>query len=98
MLNPLSLYHKLFLPNFTSYKQPKYLDNLFNPNMNNVTAIDYANYDQTLDNDGVLPRYSMEYPRLSSRYLSKAHASEAPWGMKSHPVRFDCWQETPLSV
>ena len=46
-MNPLSIYHKLYLPNFTVYKQPNYLNNLFNPNMNNVTAIDYANYDHT---------------------------------------------------
>ena len=44
-LNPLSVYHKLFLPNFLNYKQPKYLDNLFNPTMNNVTSLDYSNYD-----------------------------------------------------
>lgn len=45
VLNPLSIYHKLFLPNFTGYKQPRHLNNLFNPSMNNATAIDYANYD-----------------------------------------------------
>lgn len=44
MLNPLSIYHKLFLPNFLNYRQPKYLNNLFNPNMNNVASLDYANY------------------------------------------------------
>ena len=98
LLNPLSVYHKLFLPNFQFYQQPKYLNNLFNPDMNNVTAIDYANYDQTLDNDGVLARWTTEFPRLSARYLSKAHTHEAPWGQKSHPVQFDCWQETPLAV
>lgn len=45
LFNPLSVYHKLYLPNFLSYKPPKYLDNLFNPGMNNVTALDYQNYD-----------------------------------------------------
>ena len=63
LFNPLSVYHKLYLPNFMSYKQPKYLDNLFNPNMNNAVALDYANYFNTLDNDGVISRYTTEYPR-----------------------------------
>ena len=98
LLNPLSVYHKLFLPNFLHYQQPKYLNNLFNPNMNNVVSIDYANYDQTRDNDGVLSRWTTEFPRLSHHYVSKAHANKAPWGTKSRPVRFDCWQETTLAV
>ena len=45
LFNPLSIYHKLFLPNFTNYRPPIYLNNLFNPNMNNATSIDFANYD-----------------------------------------------------
>mmetsp|Transcript_27639 Transcript_27639/g.36901 ORF Transcript_27639/g.36901 Transcript_27639/m.36901 type:complete len:141 (+) Transcript_27639:1590-2012(+) len=97
-LNPISVYHKAFLPNFTTYKPPVHLDNLFNPNMNNATSIDYANYDFTRDNDGVLSRHTMEYPRLSINYRSKADHAHAPWGTKSTPVKFDCWQETLLSV
>lgn len=71
LLNPLSVYHKLFLPNFASYRQPRHLNNLFNPSMNNVTAFDYSNYEQTMDNDGVLSRWTTEYPRTSTRYRSK---------------------------
>lgn len=63
LFNPLSVTTKLFNPNFTRYIQPKYLDNLFNPEMNNVTAIDYANYDSTIESDGVLSRWTTEYPR-----------------------------------
>ena len=81
-----------------SYKQPKYLNNLFNPSMNNATSLDYSNYSQTCDNDGILARWTTEYPRTSLRYLSKADSRHAPWGPKSNPVRFDCWQETPLSL
>ena len=96
LMNPISTYHKFILPNLTCYKQPKYLDNLFNPNMNNATALDYSNYHQTAENDGILARYSSEYPRTSMYYLSKAHLLHAPWGLKSRPIKFDCWQETPL--
>jgi len=81
----VSVYHKLFLPNFTGYRQPAYLNNLMNPNMNNVTALDYANESVTKDNDGVLCRHSMEYPRISHKYISKADQADAPWGVKSTP-------------
>ena len=64
--------------------------------MNNVVALDYANYDHTTDNDGVLARFSTEFPRLAMNYKSKADSQNAPWGQKSKPVRFDCWQESPL--
>ena len=70
--NPLSIWHKFYLPNYTGYKQPRYLNNLFNPSMNNVMAMDYANYDHTGDNDGILSRFSTEFPRLSMLYRSKA--------------------------
>ena len=91
IFNPLSIYHKLFLQNFTSFKQPKYLNNLFNPNMNNLTALDYQNQHHVDDNDGILSRWSTEYPRLSMKYTSKARTQHAPWGQKSRPIRFDCW-------
>lgn len=42
--------------------------------MNNAASLDYSNYDQTIDNDGVLSRWTQEYPRLSKDYLSKADA------------------------
>jgi len=57
--------------------------------MNNLSAIDYANRDLTEDSDGVLPRWSEEYPRLSSNYLSKADVENRPWGQKSRPVYVD---------
>ena len=36
---------------------PNHLDNLFNPAMNNIEAIDYSDFDLH-NGDGVLPRYS----------------------------------------
>lgn len=65
--------------------------------MNNVTSLDYANYNLTTDNDGVLGRHTQEYPRISLNYRSKRDYAAAPWGTKSTPKRFDCWQETLLS-
>ena len=89
--NPLSIVHKLFLPNFTAYEPPRYLNNLYNPGMNNAMAVDYANYDDSMDNDCILSRKTTEFPRLSMLYRSKADRQHAPWGQKSEPVRFDCW-------
>ena len=90
-LNPINTNHKILLPNLTNYKPPVYLNNLFNPNMNNVTALEYSNYDMTQDNDGVLSRHTTEYPRLSYKYRTKSDIEAAPWGTKSTPVKFDCW-------
>lgn len=66
--------------------------------MNNITAIDFQNSDQTLDQDGVISRWGQEYPRISTSYRSKADSENAPWGMKSTPVPFDIWQESSLTV
>ena len=74
-LNPINTNHKILLPNLTNYKPPVYLNNLFNPNMNNVTALEYSNYDMTQDNDGVLSRHTTEYPTshtsIALRAISK---------------------------
>ena len=75
VLNPISIWHKLLVPNLHHYRQPRYLNNLFNPDMNNVMSLDYANYDYVHDHDGVLPRFTTEFPRLSANYLSKADAA-----------------------
>jgi hypothetical protein len=62
--NVLSINHKINLPP-CNFKQPKKLDNLFNPDMNNASAIDYQSYDMADENDGVLARWTTEFPRLS---------------------------------
>lgn len=59
--------------------------------MNNITSIDYQNFDQTTDQDGVMARWSQEFPRISPSYKTKADSLEAPWGTKSIPVNFDLW-------
>lgn len=41
--NPISVWDKLFLSAYTDFKPPVHLSNLFNPNMNNLMAIDYCN-------------------------------------------------------
>ena len=66
--------------------------------MNNITAIDWQNYNSTMNQDGVLPRWTMEFPRTSSDYKSKADSDKAPWGTKSVPQHFDMWQESTLAV
>lgn len=55
--NVISVWDKLFLSSYTDYKPPAPLNNLFNPNMNNLMAIDYCNKEIT-ESDGVLPRWS----------------------------------------
>ena len=59
--------------------------------MNDVMALDYANYDHTTDNDGIIHRFTTEFPRMSMKYQSKADSEHAPWGLKSKPIQFDSW-------
>jgi len=70
--NPVTLYCRLWSDSFTFYEPVEHLSNLKNSSMNNLSAIDYANRDLTEDSDGVLPKWTEEYPRLASNYLSKA--------------------------
>jgi len=48
------------------------------------------------DNDGILMRWSMEYPRFSSTYLKKSDLDQVPWGDISEPKYFDLWQDAKL--
>ncbi len=45
-----------------------WLDNRLNPMMNNLMSIDHATRDYIDDTDYLLPRMSMEFPRISSQY------------------------------
>ena len=86
--NFVALSLKAVFENFLHFKPPgDYLDNIKNDKMNNLTSIDYAVKDFTHDSDLVLPRWTQEYPRLSSSYQSKLGAK--PWGEKDEPVYFD---------
>jgi len=79
---------KAVFENFLHLKPPgDYLDNIKNPNMNNITSIDYTVKDLTFDSDLVLPRWSQEYPKISSAYQSKLDSK--PWGNIEEPVYFD---------
>lgn len=68
--NVISVWSKAFLDEFTDYQVPEHLSNLFNPNMNNIMSIDYANQEM-MGTDGVLPRWTQEYPRLSASFKTK---------------------------
>ena len=78
------------------FKPPNRFNNLFNPNMNNITSIDYSNHTLTSDFDGCLPRWSGEFPRISSKFRSKADLEHKPWGSKSDPVYIDLWEDSKL--
>jgi len=69
---PISLWTKSFSEGFTNYEPPCYLDNLFNANMNNALAIDFANKNAIADHDGVLTRHTSEYPRISTQFRVKS--------------------------
>jgi hypothetical protein len=57
---------KCVFENLTLFRPPAdFLDNLANPKMNNLEAIDYANKDFTHDSDQILARWTQEFPRLS---------------------------------
>jgi hypothetical protein len=56
------------------------LNNLINPNMNNVTSIDYAQRDFIDDTDFMIPRYTTEFPRLSSTHTVRGDTQNEPWG------------------
>lgn len=95
--NPVTMGVKSFVECLTDMKQPNHLNNLFNPNMNNVQAIDYTNHHLTSDLDGVLPRWSCEFPRISSEFKSKADVGSKPWGNKSDPVYVNLFQDSTLT-
>lgn len=56
MHSPISLFAKFWFEN-ESPRMPMHFDNLFNPNMNNVNAMDYRASDHA-GTDGVLARYN----------------------------------------
>ena len=62
--NPVSIWNKAYMQNNLDYATKPSFNNLFNPNMNNIEAIDYSNKSQQNDSDGVIPRWSQEFPRL----------------------------------
>ena len=70
--NFVSINNKVFFENQTLLRCPAdYLNNCLNPKMNNLEGLDYANKDLTDDSDMILPRWTQEYPRLSSDYQDK---------------------------
>ena len=57
--NFVSVHNKVFFENQTLFKPPaNFLNNLLNPRMNNVEAIDYANKDWIDDSDYILARWT----------------------------------------
>lgn len=44
LLNPLSMVMKSYINPHLDYRPPNRFNSLFNPNMNNIEAIDYSNY------------------------------------------------------
>ena len=57
--NVVALTMKCFFENLTDFRPPAdFLDNLMNSDMNNVTAIDYANKDFTHDSEQILARWT----------------------------------------
>ena len=60
--------------------------------MNNLMSIDHAIRDYIDDTDYLLPRVSMEFPRISSQYSSKhsfSSENNKPWANKSDPIYFE---------
>lgn len=98
MMNPISIFTKSFCNSLVNFKPPNRFNNLFNPNMNNIDAIDFTNRSVTEDLDGVLPRWSTEFPRLSTKYQTKSNRDSRPWGTKSDPVFFDLWEDSKLMM
>jgi len=66
-----------------------HIDNLSNPDMNNLMNIDFAMRDHMDDTDLMLPRTCAEFPRISSGYVSRSQDQVKPWGDKSDPVYCD---------
>lgn len=64
--NILSINQKLHYDNMHGIKwNINWLDNRINPMMNNLMSIDHATRDYIDDTDYLLPRMSMEFPRIS---------------------------------
>ena len=96
IINPVHIVNKVQVP-VMEYEPRRSLINLFNPDMNNLTALDFTLADQSSDQDGVLGRWSQEFPRLSSAYQTKADLYSAPWGVKDQPFPFNMWEESTLA-
>jgi len=64
--------------------------------MNNVESIDFTLKHWTFDNDGVVMRWSSEFPRTSNTFLKKSDFDQIPWGATSEPKYFDFWQDAKL--
>ncbi|CDW88607.1 small nuclear ribonucleoprotein [Stylonychia lemnae] len=96
-LNPIALHQVIFLENQYEFKPPKEnMNNALNPKMNNAEAIDYLNKDWISNHDILLPRYSQEFPRLSSNYNTKFDIKDKPWGTKKDPIFFDVTDDAYL--
>lgn len=89
---------KSYVNYLVDFKPPNRQNNLFNPNMNNITAIDFITHAQTVDTDGVISRWTCEFPRVSSAFKSKADLESKPWGSRSDPVFIDLWQDSKLQM
>lgn len=66
----------------------KQLNNLLNPDMNSIGAIDYVNKDEMEDNDTCIARRSSEFPRLANDFVSH-FSKHKPWGDTEDPIAFD---------
>lgn len=72
LFNPIAVFAGVFSENYLEFRPPKdEFNNLLNPDMNNVEAIDYLNKDWTSHHDTLLPRYAQEFPRMSTKYKTK---------------------------
>ena len=70
--NVINFYHKsLFDNHHCKNLNIEHLNNLSNPSMNNLLAIDFAMRDYIDDTDLILPRICAEFPRISSDYTSR---------------------------
>lgn len=98
LTNPITMFNKSFVNHLTDFKPPNRFNNLFNPNMNNVEAIDFTRHTLTADTDGVLQRWSTEFPRISFNYQTKADIEGKPWGSKSDPIYVDLCEDAKLTL
>jgi hypothetical protein len=65
----------------------KHLDNLFT-DQNKLFSQDYSISDFTSDTDGILPRFSQEYPKYTNTPKTSINDGTQPWGDKM-PLKFD---------
>ena len=91
--NFVAVFHGMLFKDFTHLvPQSDHENNLLNPNMNNLHAIDYLNKEITVNHDICSSLYSQEFPKYREGFTTKADPKK-PWG-ENEPKVYDVLEDS----